>query len=108
MFRRSCFRLCVWGDSRECFLRAAGEEKTGAVFMEMNRAARKNAFGRVMLEQFGECLAACERDASIRSVVLRSTVPGVFSAGADLKERREMTQNEASAVANKTTGVQQW
>lgn len=42
------------------------------------------------------CLTAptthCAQERTTRVVVLRSLVPGVFSAGADLKERATMTQ----------------
>eukprot|EP01061_Rhynchopus_euleeides_P005687 TRINITY_DN14891_c0_g2_i2.p1 TRINITY_DN14891_c0_g2~~TRINITY_DN14891_c0_g2_i2.p1 ORF type:complete len:298 (+),score=132.88 TRINITY_DN14891_c0_g2_i2:35-895(+) len=86
----------VWDTTRECFLENVSEGK-GAVLLKMNRPSRKNAFGRVMLQQFGECLGECTADSKIRSVVLLSTVNGVFSAGADLKERKEMSQDEASA-----------
>ena len=90
----------VWDAARECHLERIGEGK-GAVILKMNRPARKNAFGRVMLQEFGECLDACTESASIRSVVLVSTVSGVFSAGADLKERKEMSQDEASTFVTK-------
>eukprot|EP01063_Lacrimia_lanifica_P006984 TRINITY_DN14423_c0_g1_i1.p1 TRINITY_DN14423_c0_g1~~TRINITY_DN14423_c0_g1_i1.p1 ORF type:complete len:280 (+),score=105.38 TRINITY_DN14423_c0_g1_i1:52-891(+) len=88
-------RWCCWSAERECFLKPAGEGQ-GAVVLTMNRPARKNAFGRVMLKEFKECLDECAQDSKIRSIVLRSTVPKVFSAGADLKERKEMSPEEAS------------
>ena len=33
-------------------------------------------------------------DPEVRTIILRSNVPGVFCAGADLKERKEMTERE--------------
>ncbi|KAK3268901.1 hypothetical protein CYMTET_22619, partial [Cymbomonas tetramitiformis] len=39
-------------------------------------------------------------DRLLRAVVVRSAVGGVFCAGADLKERKEMTPSEASLFVN--------
>ena len=33
-------------------------------------------------------------DPQIRAVILKSNVPGIFCAGADLKERKLMTEQE--------------
>ena len=33
-------------------------------------------------------------DPEVRSIILKSNVPGVFCAGADLKERKEMSERE--------------
>lgn len=33
-------------------------------------------------------------DPEVRTVILKSNVPGIFCAGADLKERRQMTELE--------------
>ncbi|OWF45246.1 Methylglutaconyl-CoA hydratase, mitochondrial [Mizuhopecten yessoensis] len=60
----------------------------------MNRPERKNALGRKFLFQFTECMKKVKFDKSIRVVILRSLVPGVFCAGADLKERAQMTDAE--------------
>lgn len=68
--------------------------------MQMDRPKRKNAFGRAMLSQFKECLEVCRYTGWVRSVVLTSAVDGVFSAGADLKERLEMSPVEAEQFVN--------
>ena len=67
---------------------------------------KANAMGRVLLGQLQECLTVlekldyCQHDQSSshfapRCIVLTSNVNGVFSAGADLKERAEMTMEQA-------------
>ncbi|XP_021364154.1 methylglutaconyl-CoA hydratase, mitochondrial-like [Mizuhopecten yessoensis] len=69
-------------------------EDTGIAVFSMNRPERKNALGRKFLFQFTECMKKVKFDKSIRVVILRSLVPGVFCAGADLKERAQMTDAE--------------
>lgn len=39
-------------------------------------------------------------DPDVRTVVLKSNVPGVFCAGADLKERKQMTEREVGSLPN--------
>ena len=63
---------------------------------------KANAMGRVFLDELQECISLLEKldyDQSSsnapRCVVLTSNVKGVFSAGADLKERAEMTMEQA-------------
>ena len=95
MLRRSLGRFFsgpAWDSSRECFLKDEGK---GTILLSMNRSARKNAFGKLMAKEFKECLQICQNEVGIRAVVLKSEVGGVFSAGADLKERKEMSQEEA-------------
>jgi len=65
----------------------------------LNRAERRNAFGRVMSKEYADCIARCS-DVGVRAVVISSSVPGTFSAGADLKERKEMSVDEARAFVD--------
>jgi methylglutaconyl-CoA hydratase len=61
---------------------------------------KANAMGSVMLQQLQDCLTALEdKDAEQRSrcLVLTSSSPKVFSAGADLKERATMSPSQAAA-----------
>ncbi|KAH6556245.1 hypothetical protein KP509_1Z194400 [Ceratopteris richardii] len=43
-----------------------------------------------MLEQFRKLFELINHDTTARVMILRSDVPGIFCAGADLKERRQM------------------
>jgi len=63
----------------------------GIVILSMNRPEGKNAFSRSFLEAFHQTLDQLETEAT-RVLLLRSKVPGVFCAGADLKERAQMTE----------------
>lgn len=57
---------------------------------------KANAMGTVMLQELTDTLDTLEKDASTRCVVVTSCSQKVFSAGADLKERANMTMEEAS------------
>jgi len=68
---------------------------TGIVLLGLDRPGARNALGRQLLSEFREALKALEADRAVRVVVLHSLVPGVFCAGADLKERAGMAPEEA-------------
>jgi len=76
--------------------RLAGPD-AGIFLLGLDRPAAKNALGRQLMGEFRQALADLRVDPSVRVVVLHSLVPGVFCAGADLKERAEMSQAEAEA-----------
>ena len=57
----------------------------------MNRAAQRNALSVQLVDEFADAIRE-NRDA--RCVILRSEAPGMFCAGADLKERKAMSQEE--------------
>jgi enoyl-CoA hydratase/carnithine racemase len=58
---------------------------------------KANAMGLIMLEQLQACLSKLEEtDSTTRCVVLTSCSDRVFSAGADLKERATMSQEQAA------------
>lgn len=69
----------------------------GLVTLGLDRPDAKNALGRQLLAELEASLAELRNDVTVRAVVLHSLVPGVFCAGADLKERAGMSQEEASA-----------
>lgn len=62
---------------------------------------KANAMGSLMLAELQQCLEDLEQQATSNSVlasrcvVVTSSSPKVFSAGADLKERKEMTPDQA-------------
>lgn len=70
------------------------KENEGIFLLTLNRPEEKNAIGRQMLRELRECVQNLATENSIRCVVLRSSVKGVFSAGVDLNERENMTQRE--------------
>ena len=72
----------------------------GIVLLGLDRPEAKNALGRRLMGEFRGALAGLRFDPSVRVVVLHSLVPGVFCAGADLKERATMAPPEVAAFVH--------
>ena len=72
--------------------------------LTLNRP-KANAMGAVMLQQLNDSIHTLEHDESARCLVVSSSSPKVFSAGADLKERATMTQDEAVTFVTKLRGT---
>jgi len=70
-----------------------GAQQGIAVF-SMSRPKAKNSFSRNMVKQFKLAVDAVKFNRDVRVVVIRSVVPGIFCAGADLKERAKMKPEE--------------
>lgn len=62
----------------------------------MNRPKAKNAFSISLVQKLRQHVDNLALDRSIRVLVLRSLVPDIFCAGADLKERATLTQEQVS------------
>ncbi|KAL8622048.1 hypothetical protein ACOMHN_056533 [Nucella lapillus] len=76
-------------------------ERKGIVVFSLRRFRYKNAMGRNLIKLFTEGMQRVKFDNSIRCVIMRSEVPGVFCAGADLKERATMSNEEVAAFLHK-------
>lgn len=63
----------------------------------LNRAERMNALGRELVAALRAAFDELAQDASISVIVLTGTGTKAFCAGADLREREGMTQDEARA-----------
>ncbi|KAJ2931597.1 hypothetical protein H1R20_g5517, partial [Candolleomyces eurysporus] len=68
------------------------ESHPGVWGLALNRPQSKNAISVALLQQFRECLETVLYDKSVRVLILHSTTVGSFCAGADLIERRSMSQ----------------
>ncbi|XP_074644900.1 methylglutaconyl-CoA hydratase, mitochondrial-like [Tubulanus polymorphus] len=89
----------------EFSLHVLDEENEGIVVFNMNRPKAKNAISKNLLRLFGEAIEMVKSDTTVRTVLLRSQVPGIFCAGADLKERAKMAPEEVGpfvSLARKT------
>ncbi|KAH7911567.1 ClpP/crotonase-like domain-containing protein [Hygrophoropsis aurantiaca] len=64
----------------------------GIACLSLNRPQSKNAISLRLLQELRECLDTVKYDKSVRALIIRSTTLGSFCAGADLTERRTMTQ----------------
>nr|GAT59988.1 enoyl-CoA hydratase [Mycena chlorophos] len=71
-------------------------EHPGITCLSLNRPAAKNAISTHLLKELRESLAIVHADRSVRALILRSSTPGSFCAGADLVERRTMTDAQVS------------
>jgi methylglutaconyl-CoA hydratase len=82
----------------ECALSIAN----GIATVTLNRPPRLNALGRTLRAELEASLRTCATApaADVRVVVLQSAVPKFFCVGADLKERKEMPQEEARAFVD--------
>ncbi|XP_028938585.1 enoyl-CoA hydratase domain-containing protein 2, mitochondrial isoform X3 [Ornithorhynchus anatinus] len=60
----------------------------------MNRPHARNSLGKVFISEWFAALDRLRGDSGVRVVVVRSAVKGVFCAGADLKEREQMSDAE--------------
>ncbi|KAH0618606.1 hypothetical protein JD844_017977 [Phrynosoma platyrhinos] len=67
----------------------------------MNRPRAKNSLGKVLVDELYETLDVLHFDDSVRVVIIRSNVEGVFCAGADLKERAAMSNTETDLFVQK-------
>lgn len=70
------------------------DEHKGIAIIGLNKPETKNAFSRSMVNNLAGALDVLAHDKNVRVVIIRSMLPNVFCAGADLKERATMTQQE--------------
>uniref|UniRef100_A0A0E0NIL8 Enoyl-CoA hydratase n=1 Tax=Oryza rufipogon TaxID=4529 RepID=A0A0E0NIL8_ORYRU len=73
---------------------------SGIVEMRLERPEARNAIGREMLQGLRSAIEKVKADATAKVVLLASSVPKVFCAGADLKERRLMSPCEVREFVN--------
>eukprot|EP00871_Galdieria_phlegrea_P003773 jgi/Galph1/4397/GphlegSOOS_G3117.1 len=80
----------------EVSLELLENEHQGVAMVTLNRPSRKNALGKVLLSELNDVITKLEYSSpkDIRVAIVRSNVENVFCAGADLKERAEMTDEE--------------
>lgn len=95
----------ILGDGNEVLVERLEGPQTGITVLGLNRPAAKNSFSRGLVHTFKDILEEIKRDNDSRVVVLRSLTPGIFCAGADLKERKGMTQEEATEFVTQLRGL---
>lgn len=77
------------------------KDKHGIAIMGLQRPKAKNSLSKTLIEQLLLSLDVVAHDKNVRVVILRSVVPGIFCAGADLKERASMTPQEVGRFVSK-------
>ncbi|XP_055257359.1 enoyl-CoA hydratase domain-containing protein 2, mitochondrial-like [Moschus berezovskii] len=71
----------------------------------MNRPSARNALGNVFISQLLEALAQLREDRQVHVLIFRRRVKGVFCAGADLKEREQMSEAEVGVFVQRLRGL---
>ncbi|XP_021288459.1 probable enoyl-CoA hydratase 2, mitochondrial isoform X2 [Herrania umbratica] len=76
------------------------DSDSGIVEVNLDRPGARNAIGNDMLRGLRQAFEAIDGDSSAHVVLISSSVPTVFCAGADLKERKKMTASEVHSYVN--------
>lgn len=77
------------------------DDKQGIAVLGLNRPKARNSFSRSLVENLLDSIELLAHDKNVRVVILRSLVPGIFCAGADLKERSTMTVQDVGRFVSK-------
>nr|XP_055065138.1 methylglutaconyl-CoA hydratase, mitochondrial isoform X1 [Misgurnus anguillicaudatus] len=76
-------------------------DDSGIVVFGINRSKAKNAISKNLVKMMSEAIQSVKKNNKVRTVILCSMVPGIFCAGADLKERAKMHQSEVGPFVAK-------
>uniref|UniRef100_A0A8D1M101 AU RNA binding methylglutaconyl-CoA hydratase n=1 Tax=Sus scrofa TaxID=9823 RepID=A0A8D1M101_PIG len=89
----------------ELRVRYLEEENRGIVVLGINRAYAKNSLSKNLVKMLSKAVDALKSDKKVRTIIVRSEVPGIFCAGADLKERVKMHSSEVGPFVSKLRAV---
>jgi len=73
--------------------------------LSLNRPNGANSLSRTMASKLNEAIYQLNKDEELRVLIIRSVVPGIFSAGADLKERATMHEKEIPPFVAKLRSI---
>ncbi|XP_072919093.1 LOW QUALITY PROTEIN: enoyl-CoA hydratase domain-containing protein 2, mitochondrial [Hemitrygon akajei] len=85
----------------EIHLQRLEDSNSGIATVLMNRPHARNSLGKVFVMQLEEVVENLQKDKSVRVVLFKSQIKGVFCAGADLKERAQMSNTEVGQFVHK-------
>ncbi|KAM4752240.1 methylglutaconyl-CoA hydratase, mitochondrial isoform 2-T2 [Cyanocitta cristata] len=88
-------------EEEELRVRYLDDEHKGIVVLGLNRSHAKNALSKNLVKMMSKAVDALKSDKKVRTVIFRSEVPGIFCAGADLKERAKMHSSEVSSFVSR-------
>ncbi|XP_072515413.1 methylglutaconyl-CoA hydratase, mitochondrial [Salminus brasiliensis] len=106
--RAACSTRRYSSDSKageELTVRYLDGDDSGIVVFGMNRPKAKNAISKNLVNKLYEAVESVKKNNKVRGVILCSVVPGVFCAGADLKERAKMHQSEVGPFVSKARSL---
>lgn len=81
-------------EAREVIINYLDGKDNGIAVIGLNRPAARNSFGKSLISQLRESLATVKQNDKLRVLILRSLVPKIFCAGADLRDRLKMDSAE--------------
>jgi methylglutaconyl-CoA hydratase len=81
------------------------DRREAVAIVTMNRPEAANALSKGLVAAMTETFAALAADKDLRAVVLTGAGDKVFCAGADLKERKDMTLEQTWAFLDEINGV---
>ncbi|XP_071750277.1 methylglutaconyl-CoA hydratase, mitochondrial [Lepeophtheirus salmonis] len=74
---------------------------SGILILGLNRPKAKNSWSKKLVNDFVNIIEDVKFDKSVRVLIICSTTPGIFCAGADLKERAKMDPSEVAPFVSK-------
>ncbi|KAJ8287282.1 hypothetical protein GJAV_G00049760 [Gymnothorax javanicus] len=80
-------------------------EDSGIVVFGINRPKAKNSISKNLVKMLSDAVDAVKGNNKVRTVILCSLVPGIFCAGADLKERAKMHQSEVGPFVSRARAL---
>lgn len=102
---RAVFRQYSSDPKDDLRVRYLDGEDAGIVVVGLNRPKAKNAISKNLVHMMYEAVEDIKKNNKVRSVILCSLVPGIFCAGADLKERAKMHQSEVGPFVSKARAL---
>lgn len=87
-------------DSHEASLEYLQDKHSGIAVIGLNRQNARNALGKTLVHQLCRHIETVSSDKKVLAVIVRSLVPGMFCAGADLKERAKLTNEEVTHLVD--------
>lgn len=97
--------LRVKDEAREVILKYLDGKDNGIAVLGLNRPAASNAFNKSLVAQLNEAVSSIEEDSKLRVLIIRSLVPKVFCAGADLRERLKMESSEVPQFVSSLSNI---
>lgn len=81
-------------EAKEVIVNYLDGKDNGIAVLGLNRPTARNSFGKTLISQLNEALTSIRQNNKLRVLIIRSLVPKVFCAGADLRERLKMDSSE--------------
>ena len=66
--------------------------------LKINNPEKRNALSAEMIQEMNDALDFIQDDQDMRAVILKSSTPGMFCSGADLKERLKVSNEETEQI----------